>query len=195
VTDPFATADDATAYAYALPGASADGLLARATQAIIDAAGFGILSASATVRLSARHGVIKLAGVSLVTAVMALELVNEDGTTETVTGWHWPGVVDGETAGIWLDSTVPGRHCGVFAVTLTQGLAAVPDALKLLTSRVAYRFAGMPAAMAAGITSRSVGSVSWSAAGRVPQDGELTVAELSQLGKIVPVQRVWQVPA
>jgi hypothetical protein len=195
VTDPFATADDATAYAYALPGASADGLLARATQAIIDAAGFGILSSSATVRLRAEHSVISLAEVPLVTAVSAVVLVHEDDTTESVSGWHWQGTVAGHAVDIWLDSTVTERHCGIFAVTLTQGLAAVPDSLKLLTARVAYRFAGMPTAMAAGITSRSVGSVSWSAAGKAPADGELTDAEVRQLAKIVPLQRVWQVPA
>lgn len=188
----FATSADAAGYAYPLPAATADALLARATQAITDAAGFGILSAQATVRLRADCGVIGLQDVPLVTAVTAVVLVNDDGTTEVVTGWHWPGAVAGAVTDIWLDGTVPERHCGIFAVTLTQGLASVPDSLKLLTSKVAYRFAAMVPAMEAGITSRSVGGVSWTAVKAPPSD-DLTDGELSKLGKIVPVRRVWPV--
>jgi hypothetical protein len=191
--DPFATADDAAGYAYPLPGDTADGLLARATQALVDAAGFGIVSGTATVKLRADRGVIRLGDIPLVTEVSAVVLVHEDDTTETVSGWHWPGTVAGTATDIWLDHTVPERHCGIFAVTLTQGLAAVPDSLKLLTSAVAYRFAAMPAAMSAGITSRSVGGVSWSAS-RPPPDSDLTDGELCKLAKIVPVRTVWPVP-
>jgi hypothetical protein len=194
VPDPFASAADAAGYGFPLPDASADGLLARATQALIDAAGFGILSADATVKLRADCGVIVLRDVPLVTAVSALELVHEDGTTESVTGWHWPGTVGGMAADIWLDRTVPERHCGLFAVSLTQGLPSVPDSLKLLTSAVAYRFAAMPAAMAAGITSRSVGGVSWTASSP-PPSGDLTDSECCKLARIVPVRTVWLVRA
>lgn len=188
----FATAEDAAGYAYPLPDATADGLLARATQALTDAAGFGILSADATVKLRADCGAISFRDVPLVTAVSALELVHEDDTTESVSGWHWPGTVAGTATDIWLDHTVPERHCGIFAVTLTQGLPSVPDSLKLLTSAVAYRLAAMPAAMSAGITSRSVGGVSWSAS-RPPPDSDLTSGELCKLGGIIPVRRIWPV--
>lgn len=187
----FATSADAAGYGYALPGATADGLLARAAQALVDAAGFSIVSASATVRLRADCGHVSLRDVPLVTAVTALELVNEDGTTASVTDYTAPAVA-GTVARVCLGTTVPERHCGLFAVTLAQGLASVPDSLKLLTSAVAYRFAAMPAAMSAGITSRSVGGVSWSAS-KPPPDSDLTDGELCKLGKIVPVRRVWPV--
>lgn len=191
--DSFATSDDAAGYAYPLPTATAGGLLARATQALVDAAGFGIVSGSATVRLRADNSVISLRDVPLVTAVSALELVHEDGTTEAVTAWHWPGTVAGTATDIWLEHAAPGRHCGIFAVTLTQGLPSVPASLKMLTSAVAFRFAAMPSAMAAGITSRSVGGVSWSTSSPPPTD-DLTAGELKKLGKIVPVKRVFGVP-
>jgi hypothetical protein len=195
VTSPFATSSDASGYGYTLPVATADGLLARATQMLIDAAGFGILSAAATVRLRADCGRIMLEDVPLVTAVSAVVLEHDDGTTETVTGWHTARfTVGGQVTAVWLDHTVPERHCGIFAVTLTQGLASVPDSLKLLTSAVAYRLAAMPAGMSAGITSQSVGSVSWSAS-KPPPDDDLTAGELSKLAKIVPVRTVWPVPA
>lgn len=190
--DPFATADDAAGYAYPLPGATAAGLLARATQALVDAAGFGILASAATVKLQADNSMISLRDVPLVTDVSALALVHDDSTTESVTAWHWPGTVAGAAMDIWLEQSVPGRHCGVFAVTLTQGLPSVPASLRMLTCAVAYRFAAMPAAMDAGITSRSVGGVSWSA-GSPPPSGDLTARELSKLGKIVPVRTVWAV--
>lgn len=186
----FATSDDAAGFAYPLPDASADGLLARATQALVDAAGFGILSADATVRLGAHEGHLDLDDVPLVADVSAVALVNEDSTTEPVTGWHWRE----DSFRVYLDHTVPERHCGLFAVTLTQGLASVPASLKMLTSAVAYRFAAMPSAMAAGIVSRSVGGVSWSAS-KVPETGDLTDGELRKLRKIVPVKHVWVVPA
>lgn len=190
--DPFATADQASGYALPLPAATADGLLARATQAIIDAAGFGILSETVTVRLQAEHGVIRLRDVVLVTAVSGLALI-EDGTPETVTAWHWPGTVAGQALDVWLEQSAPGRHCGVFAVTLTHGLASVPDSLVLLASQVAYRLAAIPAPAAAGIASQSVGSVSWSlpraAAGGLPL-GDLTEGEERKLRGIVPLPSV-----
>lgn len=191
MTDPFATADDAAGYAYALPDDRADGLLARATQALIDAAGFGILSASATVRLRAEHGMIRLDDVPLVTDVTAVALVHDDGTTEAVTdfGRTFENAV---VTRVWVMSCC--HHRGLFAVTLTQGLASVPDSLKLLTCAVAYRVAAMPAGMSAGFTSQSVGGVSWSAS-KPPADSDLTPGELSKLGKIVPVRRVTVVPA
>lgn len=188
----FATSADAAGFALPLPAATADGLLARATQALVDAAGFGILSGSATVKLRADNSVISLRDVPLVTDVSALALVHEDDTTESVTAWHWPGTVAGMATDIWLERAAPGRHCGIFAVTLTQGLPSVPTSLKMLTSAVAYRFASMPAAMAAGITSRSVGGVSWSTS-KPPPTGDLTDGELCKLGKIVPVKRVFAV--
>lgn len=191
--DSFATSDDAAGYAYPLPVATADGLLARATQALIDAAGFGILTAAATVKLRADNSVISLKDVPLVTDVTALALVHEDDTTEAVTAYHWPGTVAGMATDIWLEHSAPGRHCGIFAVSLVQGLPSVPNSLKMLTSAVAFRFAAMPAAMAAGIVSRSVGGVSWSASSP-PPTGDLTAGELSKLGKIVPVKRVFAVP-
>lgn len=187
--DPFATAADASGYGLALPDASADGLLARATQAIIGEAGFGIVSASATVKLRADHGRVRLRDIPLVTAVTAVELVHEDGTTDSVTDWHELVLSGGQVGEVLLGHSVPGRHCGLFAVTITQGLSSVPDSLKLLTSAVAYRLAAMPAAMSAGITSQSVGSVSWTAAKPPPADG-LTDGECSRLARIVPLRRV-----
>jgi hypothetical protein len=189
----FATAEDAAGFALPLPDATADGLLARATQALVDAAGFGILTAAATVKLRADNSVISLKDVPLVTDVTALALVHEDDTTEAVTAWHWPGTVAGTAMHIWLEHSAPGRHCGIFAVSLVQGLPSVPNSLKMLTSAVAFRMAAMPSAMAAGITQRSVGSVSWSAS-KSPPTGDLTDGECSKLGKIVPIQRVVAVP-
>jgi hypothetical protein len=192
----FATADQAAGYAMPLPSATADGLLARATQAITDAAGFGILSASGTVRLPAECGRVSLRDVQLVTAVTAVALVHADGTTEAVTDWTWTRSAV-KTAPVCLGLSVPSRHCGLFAVTLTHGLASVPDSLVMLTSAVAYRLAGVPAAAAAGIASKSVGGVSWSM-GSLPGGlalANLTDRERCQLAKIVPVQRVTVVPA
>jgi hypothetical protein len=189
----FATSADAAGYAYALPDATADGLLARATQALVDAAGFGIVSSSATVRLRADCGRVSLRDVPLVTAVSAVALVHDDGTTEDVTDFTAlaeAGTVDR----VHLGHSVPGRHCGLFAVTLTQGLSSIPDSLKLLTAKVAFRFAAMVPAMEAGITSRSVGGVSWTASSPPPSD-DLTDGELCKLAKIVPVKRVVVVPA
>lgn len=193
MTDPFATSADAAAYGFALPAAPADGLLKRATQMLVDAAGFGILSGTATVRLRADRGRVCLRDVPLVTAVSAVDLVHDDGTTESVTDWT-AQAAGGIVREVRLHHSVPERHCGLFAVTLTQGLSSVPDSLKMLTSAVAYRLAAMPAGMAAGITQQSVGSVSWSASRPPPQDG-LTDGELRRLGGIVPVRTVWSVPA
>lgn len=189
--DPFATADQAAGYAMPLPAATAGGLLARATQAITDAAGFGILSSSATVRLPAACGRISLGAISLVTAVTAVALVHADGTTEAVAGWTWTRSATA-TAPVCLGPSVPGRHCGLFAVTLTHGLAAIPDSLVMLTCAVAYRLAGVPAAAASGIASQSVGSVSWSV-GQLPGGlalADLTERERTALARIVPVQRI-----
>lgn len=192
--DSFATADQAASYGYALPGASADGLLARATQAIRDAAGFSVLEEAAVVDVPADCGRLELP-VPLVTSVTLVELLQDDGTRETVTGWRWepkPDKVAGDL--VHLPHGTPGRHCGTFAVSLTHGLASVPDSLVMLTGSVAYRLAATPVAMLAGVTSQSVGAVSWSASGsRVPGD-ELTGSECSRLAKIVPLKRVWQVP-
>jgi hypothetical protein len=192
----FATADQAAGYSLPLPAATADGLLARATQAITDAAGFGILSAPGTVRLHAKCGEISLEGIVLVTAVTAVELVHADGTTEAVTDWTWTRAAD-KPEPVCLGPSVPSRHCGLFAVTLTHGLASVPDSLVMLTSAVAYRLAGVPAAAAAGVASNSVGGVSWSM-GSMPGGlalADLTDRERCQLAKIVPVQTVTVMPA
>jgi len=193
VTDPFASADQATALALPLPAASADGLLARATQAITDAAGFGVLAETVTVRLEADGSVIGLGDIALVTAVSTVAAIEHDGTTEPVSDWHWPGTVAGSALGVCLGRTVPGRHCGIFAVTLTHGLASVPDSLVLLCSQVAYRLAAIPAAASAGIASQSVGSVSWSlpraANGDLPI-GDLTDGEMRKLRRIVPIPTV-----
>lgn len=191
--DSFATSGDASGYGYPLPDASADGLLARATQALVDAAGFGILASTATVRLRAGSGSLDFADVPLVTAVTGLELVHEDDTTEAVTDYYPLYATVGSTVvKVLLGHSVPGRHCGRFAATLTQGLTSAPASLIMLTSAVAYRFAAMPAAMAAGITSRSVGGVSWSTA-KPPPTADLTAGELCKLGQIVPVRTVWPV--
>jgi hypothetical protein len=195
VPDPFATSGDAAGFGYALPGATADGLLARATQMLVDAAGFGIVSGSATVRLRAECGVVSLQDVPLVTAVSAVALVSADGTTTTaVDGADWTArAVSGIVPEVCLGHAVTCRWDGLFDLTLTQGLAAVPDSLTLLTSAIAYRLAAMPAAMSAGITSRSVGGVSWSAP-KPPPDSDLTSGELCKLAGIVPVRTVWPVP-
>jgi len=192
----FATSADAAGYAYALPGATADALLARATQMLTDAAGFGIVSSSATARLRAECGVVSLRDVPMVTAVTGVSLVSDDGTTTTaVDSADWTArAVSGIVPEVCLGSTVTCRQHGLFEVTLTQGLASVPDSLKLLTSAVAYRLAAMPAGISGGLTSQSVGSVSWTA-GKPPQDSELTDSEVCRLAKIVPVRTVWPVPA
>lgn len=189
MADPFATVDQAASFGYVLPPDTADGLLARATQSIVDAAGFGILSESATVRLAAEHGVISLSAVPLVTAVSAVAQLHGDGTSDPVTGWRFRC---GDR--VVLDRDVPGGHCGEFAVTLTHGLPSVPESLVMLAASVAYRLAAMPAVLAAGITSQSVGSVSWSAPGAasVPDAG-LTAAECARLARIVPVRTAWAV--
>jgi hypothetical protein len=191
----FATAADAEGYGFALPAASADGLLARATQMLVDEAGFGIVSGTATVKIRADRGRLCLTDIPLVTAVTGVDLVHEDDTTESVTDWHeLTAAAGGTVVEVLLGHTVPERHCGLFAVTLTQGLSSVPDSLKMLTSSVAYRLAAMPAAMAAGITSRSVGGVSWSTS-KPPPAASLTDYECSRLARIVPVRTVWPVPA
>lgn len=184
--DSFATADQAASYGYELPAASADALLARASQALRDAAGFGILAESATVRLDADRGALPLDGIPLVTSVTSVALVHDDGTQDGVTGYR----LDGDR--IVLEHDVPGRRCGTFEVVLAHGLAAVPDSLVMLTASAAYRMAATPVAVLAGITSQSVGSVSWSAAGSPRGDG-LTDAECSRLSRIVPLRRVWAV--
>ena len=188
----FATPEDAAGYGYALPDASADGLLARATQVLVDAAGFAIVATDATVQLRADCGSVSLADVPLVTDVSAVELVHEDGTTEAVTDYRAATGDSGLVRAVWLGHHVPERHCGLFAVSLTQGLASIPASLVMLTCQVAFRFAAMPAAMDAGITSRSVGGVSWSASAP-PPSGDLTAGELRKLGRIVPVRTVWPV--
>lgn len=185
----FATADQAAAYGYVLPSGQESALLVRASQAITDAAGFGILAQPATVRRRARHGVISLENIPLVTSVSSVSLVNGDGSLDGVTGFR----LDGEDKDrVYLDSDVPGRRCGLFEVAFTYGLASVPDSLVLLTASVAYRMAATPVAMLAGVTSQSVGQVSWSATGKAPGDG-LTDSECSRLARIVPVRRVWTV--
>lgn len=190
MTPSFATADQAAAYGYALPADQAAALLARASQAIVDAAGFSILTESATVRRGAHYGVISLESIPLVTSVTSLSLVNGDGTLDGVTGYRLDG--DGDEARIVLDRDVPGRRCGLFEAVLTHGLSPVPDSLVMLTASVAYRMAATPVAMLAGITSQSVGQVSWSAAGKVSGDG-LTESECSRLARIVPLRRAWAV--
>lgn len=192
MTDPFATADQAASYGYALPPDQAAGLLARATQAVIDAAGFGILSQTAAIEDRADSGRLDLP-VPLITAVAS---VTDSGGTALEAGkWEWvrsPRKIAGDVIRLW--HSVQGRHGGDFTVNLTYGLATVPDSLVMLTASVAYRLAASPSDMAAGVTSKSVGSVSWSVAGGVPSQSSLTADEESRLARIVPLARAWQVP-
>lgn len=188
---PFASVDQAASYGYDLPADAAAGLLARASQAVRDAAGFGILSEPVTITRGADRGRLDLP-VPLITAVTS---VSADGTVLEGDAWRWirePRKVAGDR--ILLGHAVRGRRDGEFTVNLTHGLASVPDSLVTLTASVAYRLAATPAPMLAGITSQTVGAVSWSAAGSPPGD-ELTAAEESRLARIVPVRRVWAVRA
>lgn len=189
--DSFATPDQAAGYGYALPAAQAGGLLARASQAIRDAAGFSVLSEDITITRRAGRGFVPLP-VPLVTAVAS---VSQDGTALEAAAWDWEPRPDTVAGGrIRLGHGVQGRRDGEFAVTLTHGLTSVPDSLVMLTSAVACRLAASPAGMAAGITSQSVGSVSWSAAGGVPPQDALTSGEEARLAGIVPLARAWMVP-
>lgn len=184
--DSFATADQAASYGYELPASQASALLARASQAVRDAAGFGILAETVTVRRDADRGCISLEGIPLVTSVTSVSLVNDDGTLDGVQGYRLHG------DRIELERDVPDRWRGTFEITLVHGLASVPDSLVMLTASVAYRMAATPVAMLAGITSQSVGSVSWSASGSPAGDG-LTESECSRLARIVPLRRAWAV--
>lgn len=189
--DSFATTDQAAAYGYVLPAATAAGLLARATQAIRDAAGYPVTQTTATLRVQADFGWLALPSLT-VTAVSSVALVNDDGTTTAETDWRWRG---GNR--IWLGSDgirERDRLFGEFEVVFVHGFAVIPDALVMLTGAVAFRLAATPVAATAGIKSQTVGSVSWTAGDDMP-GAALTEAETRTLARIVPVQRAWQVPA
>ena len=190
--DSFATTDDAAAYGFTLPAATADGLLARATQAIRDAAGYPVTQVTgAALRLRAECG--RLAVPSLVvTAVSVVALVNDDGTTTALdsAAWDWDGgnrirLVPGKVA-------EADRRFGQFDVTFDHGFATIPEGLVMLTGAVAFRLAVTPVAATAGIRSQSVGSVSWTV-GEVQPGAALTDDEVRLLAKVIPVQRAWQV--
>jgi hypothetical protein len=187
--DSFATADQAAAYGYTLPDAAADALLARATQAIRDAAGIPVTQATSTLRVQACRGWLELPS-PVVTAVSSVALVNDDDTTTAETDWRWQ-----TGSRIRLGHTIPerDRHHGLFEAGFTHGFAEIPDALVMLTGAVAYRLSVTPVAAAAGIRSQTVGSVSWTAGDDVPGSA-LTQAEIRQLTRIVPVRHLFQVP-
>lgn len=187
--DSFATAADAAAYGFALP-AGPDGLLARATQAIRDEAGIPVTQAASTLRIRACRGMLELP-MPLITSVTSVALVNDDGTTAPLTqgpDWGWQ---PGEPVMLGTTLTWQERYCGLFSVACVHGFAVLPPALVMLACAVAYRMAATPAAAAAGLKSKTVGSVSWTA-GETP-GAALTAAECDTLARIVPLRRVWQV--
>lgn len=185
--DSFAAAADATAYGYTLP-ASPDGLLARATQVLRDEAGIPITETSSQLVVPAWCGNLDVPN-PLITAVTAVALVNDDDTTTPVTDWTWRGgrrICLGPSVS-WHD-----RHHGRFQVDFTHGFASIPPSLVRLTCAVAARLAVTPPAAMAGLSSRTVGSVSWTA--RETPDAVLTENERRALALIVPVRHAWQVP-
>lgn len=186
--DSFATSADATAYGFTLP-ASADGLLARATQALRDAAGSPITQTTSTLQLDAHGGRIELP-TPLITSLTSVAEVTDDGTTPvTDFTWRsgWRHILLGRSL-TWQQ-----RNHGRFELVLVHGFAApLPAALVMLTAAVAYRLSATPPGAAAGLKSKTVGSVSWTA-GETP-GAALTSAELCSLARIMPVQTVWQVP-
>lgn len=190
--DSFATADQAAGYGYTLPDATADGLLARATQAIRNAAGIPVTQGTATLRVRAELGELKLPS-PVVTAVSSVALVNDDGTTTAETDYR-PLFDSGWLVKILLGHQIRerDRFCGLFEVAFTHGFAQIPAALIMLTGAVANRLQFTPVAAQAGVRSESVGSVSRTY-GDVPGD-DLTEYEIRQLAHIVPVRRAWAVP-
>jgi hypothetical protein len=182
----FASAADAAAYGFTLP-ASPDGLLARATQAIRDEAGIPLTQVTSTLRIRACRSMLELP-TPLVTSVTTVALVNDDGSTTPGTDWEWH---PGEPVQLGDTLTWEQRHQGLYEVTYIHGFAVLPPALVMLACAVAYRMAATPAGAAAGLKSRTVGSVSWTA-GETP-GAALTAAETDTLARIVPLRRVWQV--
>lgn len=181
-----ATVDDAASYGYTLPAdPQGSALLLRASARIRGAVTCPIEQTTSTVRLEARGitggTVLELPAVP-VTDVSSVQRVAEDGTLETVPHWHWHS---GQAVKVgWR---------GLFEVVFTHGYAVIPDALTELTCAVAARYADVPKG-AAGLRSKTVGSVSWTVDG-VTSAMDLTAGELAQLARIVPVRRAWSVRA
>lgn len=186
--DSFADVDDAAAYGYTLPGATAAGLLARATQAIRDEAGIPVTPpTTSTLEVTARCGLLELP-TPLVTSVTSISLIGDDGSTP-VTDWRFERSL--RVIHLGRSLTWAQRNRGQFSVTYVHGLTTAPASLVMLTASVAARLSVTPAA-AEGLKSKTVGSVSWTA-GDSPSSS-LSATECSKLARIVPLRRVWQVP-
>lgn len=188
--DSFATSDDAAAYGFTLAGGAAAGLLARATQALRDAAGIPITQTTSTLEIDAHDSALHIP-TPLVSSVTSVELVGDDGNT-TVTDFRWRPTRPHRIR-LGHELTHWQRHHGLFAVTYVHGFTdPLPPALVMLTASVAYRLSVTPPGALAGLKSKTVGSVSWTA-GDMPA-AKLSAAEECSLGRIVPVKTVWQVP-
>jgi hypothetical protein len=184
--DSFATSDDAAAYGYTLPGATAAGLLARATQALRDEAGIPITQTTSTLEVRARHGELHLP-TYLITSITTVELAGPGGSTTVIADW---ARVRDRRILLGRSLTWQQRHEALYLVTYVHGFAVIPASLKMLTASVAKRLSVTPEAAEA-LKSKTVGSVSWTA-GDSPSSS-LSAAECAKLGRIVPVRRVWQV--
>jgi hypothetical protein len=185
--DSFATSADVAAYDFT--PAPSDGQLARATQAIRDAAGIPLTQTTSTATLTARCGELEFPG-PLVTAVTSVQL-DDDGTLTDVSAWR----LDKARGVIVLGRSLPWhqRHHALYQVTYLHGFGTLPPALVMLTCSVAYRLQFTRADATAGLQSKTVGSVSWTVSAKAPPADALSEDECCRLARIVPLRRAWMV--
>jgi hypothetical protein len=187
MTTPLATTADAEQYGYALPEADADSLLARASVRVRRAAGQPITPSVVTVEVRPESLSVQLPAPPVI-EVQTVDIVAEDGTATTLTGWRWDGTY----------LLLP-HHChGLrLRVTYRRGWNPVPDGVIELVCSVADRLAGTPKGMDVGIRSQTIDDYSVTfAAEQVQASGDLLPGEVTALRReLGAVPDVWVVAA
>lgn len=183
---PLASPGDALLYGYQLPADMAEARLAQASVRIRRAAGWGINSATHTVRFAVEYDEVALPSPP-VTAVVSVSSVGRDGSVtalDPVRDWQWDG---GERIAFL-------RFVERVEVVYTHGFVVIPNELVELVCSVAQRLANTPVGMEAGIRSVTIDDYSRTFAAEARQDAaSLLPGEQDALDDILAMPSVWVV--
>lgn len=146
MTTPLATQADATGYGYTLPPDRADALLDRASVRVRRAAGQPITPSVVTIEITPEGRSVALPAPPVI-EVLAVDVVAEDGSTTSLTGWRWDGAQ--------LRLPHHHHHRYVLRVEYRRGWDPVPAGLIELVCAVADRLADTPKGMDVGIRSQT----------------------------------------
>jgi hypothetical protein len=182
-----ATQADAVNWGYALPTATADALLSRASVRIRRAAGEPITPSTVTVELPVDRYEVLLPAPPVI-SVQTVSSVADDGTLATLTGWRW----DGEKLNLPCPMITP-TPCRVLVV-YQRGWTVVSDGLVELCCQVATRLSLTPNGMDVGIRERKVDDYSETyAVEMLDAAGDLLPGELTALRRELGELNAWVV--